>query len=89
MSSVGVFSPAKLNLFLAVTGRRADGYHDLVSVAVPVGFGDVLRIEADAGGEFELECDDVAVPTRVRKILCCGRRGFLRRQRVGAAGRDF
>ena len=34
--TVTVFSPAKINLFLAVTGRRADGYHDLVSVVAPL-----------------------------------------------------
>jgi 4-diphosphocytidyl-2-C-methyl-D-erythritol kinase len=56
-----VFSPAKLNLFLAVTGRRADGFHDLVSVAVPMEFGDDLEAEERASG-FSLECNDAAVP---------------------------
>lgn len=60
-------SPAKLNLFLAITGRRADGFHDLVSVATPVAFGDDLVAElregpvAD-GPAFTLTCDDPAVP---------------------------
>jgi 4-diphosphocytidyl-2-C-methyl-D-erythritol kinase len=40
-----IFSPAKINLFLAVTGRRADGFHELVSVAAQVDFGDRLVIE--------------------------------------------
>ena len=62
MSSVVVFSPAKLNLFLAIIGRRADGFHDLVSVAAPVKFGDTLRVEPLADGEFSLECDHPAVP---------------------------
>ncbi|HTQ30532.1 MAG TPA: 4-(cytidine 5'-diphospho)-2-C-methyl-D-erythritol kinase [Opitutaceae bacterium] len=62
MSSVAVFSHAKINLFLAVTGRRPDGYHELVSVAAPVDFGDTLKIETRLGGEFTLECDDPAVP---------------------------
>lgn len=62
-----VFSPAKINLFLAVTGRRADGFHDLVSVAAPLDFGDELKAEAggrttEAGGVFSLECDHAGVP---------------------------
>lgn len=62
---VNVFSPAKLNLFLAVTGRRADGFHDLVSVAAPLDFGDGLQAEtraAGAGDRVTLQCDDPAVP---------------------------
>jgi 4-diphosphocytidyl-2-C-methyl-D-erythritol kinase len=55
-----IFAPAKLNLFLAVTGRRADGFHELVSVAAPVDFGDQLR--AEPAERFSLECDDPAVP---------------------------
>jgi 4-diphosphocytidyl-2-C-methyl-D-erythritol kinase len=53
-------SPAKLNLFLAITGRRADGFHNLVSVAAPVEFGDELTVEPRDGG-FTLECDDPAL----------------------------
>jgi 4-diphosphocytidyl-2-C-methyl-D-erythritol kinase len=55
------FAPAKLNLFLAVTGRRPDGFHDLVSLAAPVTWGDTLRVERANGG-FSLRCDDPAVP---------------------------
>lgn len=62
---VSVFSPAKLNLFLAVTGRRIDGYHDLVSVVAPLDFGDQLEAgseERGARGQFSLACDDPEVP---------------------------
>jgi 4-diphosphocytidyl-2-C-methyl-D-erythritol kinase len=62
VSPVVVFSPAKLNLLLAITGRRADGFHDLVSVVAPVKFGDTLRAEATGTGKFTLVCDDPAVP---------------------------
>jgi 4-diphosphocytidyl-2-C-methyl-D-erythritol kinase len=37
------FAPAKVNLYLHVTGRRADGYHLLDSLAVFPAVGDVLR----------------------------------------------
>ncbi len=36
------FAPAKINLFLHITGRRADGYHLLDSLAVFAGVGDRL-----------------------------------------------
>ena len=38
-------APAKLNLRLKVTGRRPDGYHELVSVMVPVDICDVLEFQ--------------------------------------------
>jgi 4-diphosphocytidyl-2-C-methyl-D-erythritol kinase len=65
--SVTVFSPAKINLFLAVTGRRTDGFHDLVSVVAPLDFGDDLAAGICAEGSpvgrrFVLECNDPEVP---------------------------
>ncbi len=36
--------PAKINLLLAVTGRRGDGFHDLISLVAPLEFGDTLRL---------------------------------------------
>ncbi len=43
MSTSG-FAPAKVNLYLHVTGRRADGYHLLDSLCVFAGVGDTLRV---------------------------------------------
>lgn len=64
---VTVFSPAKINLFLAITGRRADGFHDLVSVVAPLAFGDELVAEdggqgTEGAGRFTLACDAADVP---------------------------
>jgi 4-diphosphocytidyl-2-C-methyl-D-erythritol kinase len=39
---------AKLNLFLHVTGRRADGYHLLETLFAFTDFGDSVRVEPDA-----------------------------------------
>jgi 4-diphosphocytidyl-2-C-methyl-D-erythritol kinase len=38
------FAPAKLNLTLAVLGRRDDGYHSLHSIMIPLLLGDALTV---------------------------------------------
>ena len=45
ISAVRVFAPAKINLFLHVGDRRADGFHPLQSLAVFVDAGDELALE--------------------------------------------
>ena len=40
-------APAKLNLTLAVVGRRADGYHALHSVMAPIAIADRLSLTVD------------------------------------------
>jgi 4-diphosphocytidyl-2-C-methyl-D-erythritol kinase len=42
-------APAKLNLTLAVIGRRRDGFHDLHSVMVPLALADRLSVAPAAG----------------------------------------
>ncbi len=46
---VVVAAPAKINLFLHVGSRRADGYHDLESLVAFAAVGDVITIEPDDG----------------------------------------
>ncbi len=43
-------APAKLNLYLHVLGRRADGYHELDSLVAFAGVGDRLTVAPAAGG---------------------------------------
>lgn len=46
-------APAKINLFLHVVGRRADGYHLLQSVFVLVDWCDTLHLERRADGRLQ------------------------------------
>lgn len=77
---VTVFSPAKLNLFLAITGRRADGFHDLVSVVAPLDFGDRLMAQAEdwkvEGDLFTLKCDHEEVPVDQSNLVLKAARAF-------------
>lgn len=45
-------SPAKLNLFLYITGQRADGYHTLQTLFQFLDYGDTLHIEPRHDGEI-------------------------------------
>ena len=47
-------APAKLNLTLAIVGRRPDGYHALHSVMAPLGLADRLSLALAAGREDTL-----------------------------------
>ena len=45
-------APAKLNLFLHITGRRADGYHSLQTVFQLLDWGDTIHCRVRADGDI-------------------------------------
>jgi 4-diphosphocytidyl-2-C-methyl-D-erythritol kinase len=54
--SVKILSPAKVNLFLAVTGMRSDGMHNIFSAIVPLNFADAIEISDSRSGRDEIIC---------------------------------
>jgi len=62
------FSPAKINLYLRIIGKRPDGYHELETVMLPLDFGDTMTFESRAVG-IELTCDDRRLPTDGRNLV--------------------
>ena len=63
MSALRPYSaPAKLNLMLRVTGRRADGYHLLQTVIRFVDYGDTLRFRVRKDGVIARVNDVAGVP---------------------------
>ena len=62
VTAIEACSPAKLNLFLHVTGRRPDGYHSLQTVFQLLNWGDDMRFEARAEPGITLSghTDDIA-----------------------------
>jgi 4-diphosphocytidyl-2-C-methyl-D-erythritol kinase len=81
-------SPSKINLFLAVTGVRADGYHELVSVTAPLEWGDELEvIPAEGASGFTLECDDPDVPVDGANLVLKAAEAFRRATGVRSGAR--
>ncbi len=57
-----VLAPAKLNLFLHITGRRDDGYHLLQSVFMLIDWCDTLHFDRREDGVIEREDLTVVLP---------------------------
>ncbi len=57
-----VLAPAKLNLFLHITGRRDDGYHLLQSVFMLIDWCDTLHFDVRDDGVIEREDLTVTLP---------------------------
>lgn len=70
MDKITLEAPAKLNLWLEVMGKRADGYHEIFTVMHSVGLCDIVELELTAAG-ITLECqveEDIASYTA--DLLC-------------------
>ncbi len=60
-------APAKLNLGLRVLRRRPDGYHDLETAFLPIGWADRLTAQHSPG--LTLACSDPALPTDASNLV--------------------
>ncbi len=61
IESLHLLAPAKVNLYLRVTGRRHDGYHLLATLMQKVGLYDKVQLELVPEG-VELLCPDSDLP---------------------------
>jgi 4-diphosphocytidyl-2-C-methyl-D-erythritol kinase len=82
-SPLTINAPAKLNIRLKITGRRTDGYHELVSIMVPVPLFDEIRISPAAKG-IHLENAGLSVPTDNTNLVFRAAEAFLSRLGIGS-----
>ena len=61
MRSIEQRSPAKINLFLDVLGRRDDGYHDIVTVFEKIDLCDIIRL-SESG-------EDIKITSNVEELV--------------------
>lgn len=69
MQSITVSCPAKLNLYLRVTGRDSKGYHLLHTVFHRISLCDTLTIRKTARPGFRLTCNKKHLPVDERNIV--------------------
>ena len=71
-------APAKINLFLAVTARRSDGYHELSTLMCAIGLYDRLSLRFGGRG-IRVSCDHPAVPEDERNLVHLAAKRFFER----------
>src|SRR5712692_3487122 len=80
---------AKINLTLEVTGKRPDGYHELISIMQTISLADELSLEPAEG--LSLDCDQPELSGGDNLVLRAGRLlgpggRFVLRKRIPTAG---
>ena len=74
MHTLTLPAPAKLNLWLHIVGRRADGYHELETVFQFLDHGDELRFALRDDGVIQLHTPIEAVPHDSNLIVRAARK---------------
>ncbi|MDF0730134.1 4-(cytidine 5'-diphospho)-2-C-methyl-D-erythritol kinase [Pseudomonas entomophila] len=87
MQKLTLPAPAKLNLWLHIIGRRADGYHELETVFQFLEHGDELTFALREDGEVRLHTEIASVPHDSNLIVRAAR--TLQEQSGTALGADI
>lgn len=84
LSEIKLFSPAKINLLLAITGQRTDGFHDLVSLVSTLTFGDTIRMSwSDQPGKDTLESSSEQIPLGEDNLILRAAKLFKANTNIG------
>jgi 4-diphosphocytidyl-2-C-methyl-D-erythritol kinase len=59
VNSLTLFSCAKINLFLAILGKRKDGFHELVSLYQAIDLYDTITFSLSEQDEFTSSCSSI------------------------------
>lgn len=80
--ALSLLSPAKLNLFLHITGRRENGYHELQTLFQLLDWGDQISFMPNQSGQITLESQLIDIPQEENLIVRAAR--LLQRDSLGA-----
>lgn len=75
---------AKINLFLDITGKRADGYHELNNVMQKIGLCDNVKISVKSGKDISVICSDPQIPCDEKNIAFKAAKAYLEQSGIQA-----
>lgn len=87
MTTITLPAVAKLNLFLHITGRRPDGYHNLQTLFQLLDVGDELHFTLRADADIVLRCNDTSLVNEQNLVLRAAR--LLQAYSHSSAGCDI
>jgi 4-diphosphocytidyl-2-C-methyl-D-erythritol kinase len=76
-----ILSPAKINLFLQVTGKRPDGYHELFSLMCCLDLFDVIFLQP-GGQKIEIDASNSQIPLDETNLVHKAATLFLKKLKV-------
>jgi 4-diphosphocytidyl-2-C-methyl-D-erythritol kinase len=74
VTTLALPSPAKLNLFLHILGRRPDGYHELQTLFQFLDYGDTITLTPRSDSRIVLEQSVAGVPDEENLVIRAARR---------------
>jgi 4-diphosphocytidyl-2-C-methyl-D-erythritol kinase len=73
-----LLAPAKINLSLKILRRRADGFHEIETLATPISLADELTIEPDdSESGIHFSCDEETLPKDEGNLAVRAARSFF------------
>lgn len=84
MNRLTVYAPAKINLFLDITGKRQNGYHEIDSIMQTVDLCDVIDIELVGKDGIEVHCSSEFAPSGQQNIAWRAANAYLEQNNIKA-----
>jgi 4-diphosphocytidyl-2-C-methyl-D-erythritol kinase len=75
--------PAKVNLFLEITGKRPDGYHRLATIFAKINLYDVLDMATDQSGEIKFDAGEESLGPLDQNLVYRAAKAFYRAFSIG------
>ncbi len=71
-------APAKVNFHLTIREKRADGFHEIETLMVPISLADEISVDLRDGDDVELTCSNPDVPLGEENLAVKAARVFAR-----------